>query len=41
MMLALFAGIVIVVLAIGLGIGMLVAGRLGAWLDGHEEPDDR
>ncbi|MFL5779167.1 MAG: hypothetical protein ACJ761_09515 [Chloroflexota bacterium] len=40
-MLALFAGIVIVILAIGLGIGMLVAGRLGAWLDRHEDPHDR
>ncbi len=39
--LALFAGVVIVVAAIGLGIGILVAGRLGRWLDRHEEPDDR
>ena len=39
--LALFVGIAIVAAAIGLGIGMLVAGRLGRWLDRDEEPDDR
>ena len=40
--LALVVGIAIVVLAIGLGIGMLVAGRITAWVDrANEDPDDR
>jgi hypothetical protein len=39
--LALFVGIVVVILAVGLGIGMLVAGRITRWLDRTEEPDDR
>jgi hypothetical protein len=39
---ALVAGIAIAVLAIGLGIGMLVAGRITAWMDRADEgPDDR
>jgi hypothetical protein len=39
--LVLILGIAIVAAAIGLGIGILVAGRLGRWLDREEEPDDR
>jgi ABC-type dipeptide/oligopeptide/nickel transport system permease component len=40
--LALFAGIVVVVLIVGVGIGMLMAGRLTRWMDrADEEPDDR
>lgn len=40
--LALFVGIVIAVLAVGLGIGMLVAGRITAWMDRNDkEQDDR
>lgn len=40
--LALFVGVVIVILIIALGIGMLIAGRLTAWLDrADEDPDDR
>ncbi|HUQ78429.1 MAG TPA: hypothetical protein VM427_06125 [Patescibacteria group bacterium] len=40
--LALYAGIAIAILAIGLAIGMLVAGRITRWLDRvDEEPDDR
>ena len=40
--LALFVGIVIAVLAVGLGIGILVSGRITAWLDrSEEEQDDR
>ena len=38
---ALVAGIAIAATAIGSGIGMLVAGRLGRWLNRDEEPDDR
>jgi hypothetical protein len=34
--LALFVGIVIVVVAFGLGLGILVSGRISRWLD----PDD-
>lgn len=33
-------GIAIVATAIGLGIGILVAGRLGRWLGRDEELDD-
>ena len=40
--LALYVGIAIAILAIGLAIGMLVAGRISRWLDrADEEPDDR
>lgn len=39
--LALFVGIVIAVLAVGLGIGILVSGRITRWLDHDEEQDDR
>ena len=38
--LVLIIGIAIVATAIGLGIGILVAGRLGRWLSRDEEPDD-
>ena len=38
---ALVIGIAIAATAVGLGIGMLVAGRLGRWLNRDEEPDDR
>ena len=37
MVLALYVGIAIVILAIGLGVGMLVAGRLTRWLDREDE----
>ena len=39
--LALVVGIAIIATTVGLGVGMLVAGRLGRWLDRDEEPDDR
>ena len=39
--LVLFVGIAIAILAVGLGIGMLVAGRLTRGLDRDEEQDDR
>ncbi len=39
--LALFVGVAIAILAVGLGIGMLVAGRITRWLDRDEEQDDR
>jgi len=39
--LALFVGIVIAVLAIGLGVGILISGRITRWMDRDEEPDDR
>jgi hypothetical protein len=39
--LALFVGIVIAVLAVGLGVGMLISGRITRWMDRDEEPDDR
>ena len=39
--LALYVGIAIAILAVGLGIGMLVAGRITAWLERDEEQDDR
>jgi hypothetical protein len=39
--LALFVGVAIVILAVGLGIGMLVAGRITRWLERDEEQDDR
>jgi len=35
--LALYVGIAFVILAIGLGIGILVAGRLTRWLDREDE----
>jgi hypothetical protein len=42
MELILFAAAVAVVLAVGIGLGMLVAPRLGRWADTDEEPrDDR
>ncbi len=37
---ALYVGIAIVVLAIGLGIGILVAGRLTRWLDRQDEDSE-
>jgi len=38
--LALYVGLAIAILAIGLGVGMLVAGRLSRWLDrDDEEPE--
>lgn len=40
--LALFVGIVIAVVAVGLGVGILVSGRITAWMDRNdEEQDDR
>jgi hypothetical protein len=39
--LILFVGIAIAVLAVGLAIGMLVAGRITRWLDRDEEQDER
>lgn len=39
--LALFAGVAIAVAIVGLGIGMLVAGRITSWLNRDEEQDDR
>jgi hypothetical protein len=39
--LALVVGIAIAGSAIGLGVGILLAGRLGRWLNRDEEPDDR
>ena len=36
--LALYVGIAVVILAIGLGIGIFVAGRLTRWLD-HQDED--
>jgi hypothetical protein len=39
--LVLFVGFAIVVLALGLGIGMLVSGRITRWMERDEEPDDR
>ena len=39
--LVLVVGIALVATAIGLGLGILVAGRIGRWLDREEEPDDR
>ena len=35
--LALYVGIAIAILAVGLAIGMLVAGRLTRWLDRQDE----
>ena len=40
--LALFVGIVIAVLAVGLGIGILISGRISRWMDRQdEESNDR
>ena len=39
--LALFVGIVIAVLAVGLGVGILISGRITGWMEREEEPDDR
>ena len=39
--LVLFVGVAIAILAVGLGIGMLVAGRITRWLERDEEQDDR
>ena len=40
--LVLVIGIAIVVTALGLGVGMLISGRLTRWMDrADEEPDDR
>ncbi len=39
--LALVVGVAIAVLAVGLGVGMLVSGRITRWLDRPEEHDDR
>jgi hypothetical protein len=35
--LALFVGIVIAVLAVGLAIGILISGRISRWLDRQDE----
>ena len=39
--LVLVIGIAIVVTALGLGVGMLVSGRITRWLNRAEEQDDR
>jgi hypothetical protein len=39
--LVLVVGIAIVATAIGLGVGLLMAGRIGRWLNREEERDDR
>jgi hypothetical protein len=39
--LALVVGIAVVATAIGLGLGLFVAGRIGRWLNREEETDDR
>jgi len=39
--LVLFVGVAIAILAVGLGIGMLVAGHITRWLERDEEQDDR
>jgi hypothetical protein len=38
---ALVIGIAIVVAALGLGIGMLISGRITRWMERDEEQDDR
>jgi len=39
--LVMVVGVAIVVTALGLGIGILVSGRITRWLDRTEEQDDR
>jgi hypothetical protein len=39
--LALYVGLAIVILVLGIGLGMLVSGRITRWLDRDEEQDDR
>jgi hypothetical protein len=39
--LVLVIGIGIVMSAVGLGVGILVAGRFGRWIDRREDRDDR
>jgi hypothetical protein len=38
--LALVVGIAVVVAALGLGVGMLVAGRITAWMDRNDKEQD-
>lgn len=38
--LALFVGIVIAVLAVGLAIGILISGRISRWLDRQDEDSE-
>jgi hypothetical protein len=39
--LVLILGVAIAVTAVGLGVGMLVSGRITRWLDRDEENDER
>jgi hypothetical protein len=40
-LLALYVGFAIAILAVGLGIGMLISRRITRWMDRDEEQDDR